>query len=59
MIKEHKQFIQAVVVFSIIFWGTYFVAMRLIPWMYYSNSKIDPGFAEMLERQVDLDESKL
>jgi len=59
MIKENKDFLKAVLVFSILFWGTYFIGMRLIPWMYYSNYGIDPGFGEMLERQGELDESKV
>jgi len=60
MLKEHKDFIKAVVVFSILFWGIYFVAIRLIPWVHYNYcSGVDPGFAEMLERQGELDESKL
>ena len=59
MFKDHKDFIRAVLVFSVLFWGTYFVGMRLIPWMYYSNDEIDPGFGKMLERQGELDESKV
>jgi len=59
MIKEHKQFFQAVLVFSILFWGVYFLGMHLIPRMYYGPPRIDPGFGEMLERQGELDESKV
>jgi len=59
MNKEHKDFIKSVVVFSILFWGVYFIGMRLIPWMYYSYPEIDSSFAEMLERIPNLDESKL
>jgi len=59
MIKEHGDFIKAVLVFSIIFWGTYFIGMHLIPRMYYGPPEIDQGLAERLGRLAELDESKL
>jgi len=59
MIKEHKDFIKAVLVFSILFWGVYIIAMYVLPQNRYYNAPIDPGFGEMLERQGELDESKV
>jgi len=59
MIKEHKEFLKSVLVFSIIFWGVYFIGMCLIPRIYYGSSEIDPGFGERLERLGELDESKV
>ena len=57
---QHKEFLKSWVVFSILFWGVYFLGVHVIPWIsYYYLSTPDVGYIEMLERIPQLDESKL
>jgi len=57
---QHKEFLKSWVVFSILFWGMYFLGVRVIPWIsYHYLSTPDVGYIEMLERIPQLDESKL
>jgi len=60
MKRDHKHFFKAVIVFSILFWGGFFVAFHLIPWIsYHYLSTPSAGFIEMINRTPQLDESKL
>jgi hypothetical protein len=60
MSKDQKEFLKAVIVFSILFWGVYFIGTWLIPKLAYHVASHNSDFELVPEDLIyKMDESKL
>jgi len=57
MFKEHKFFIIKLIVFFVMFWGAFYLATVIIPWISYNYiSRPDPVLYDLLEKTSHLSE---